>query len=95
MKELHYIAQGLVDSKSLPHTQANQDTLNTVLNLLFVTIGGIALLMIVIAGFRLVISSDEPNKIAEARRMIIYAVVGLVLAGLAAAIVNVVLHKTS
>ena len=86
---------GLIDSTSLPHTCATQDTLNTVLTLLFVTIGGIALLMIVIAGFRYVVSGDEPDKVAEARRMIIYSVIGLVLAGSAAAIVNVVLKKTS
>jgi type IV secretion system pilin len=97
MKTLLYFAQGLLNQSknSLPQTNADQGTLNTILNLVFITIGGLALLFIVIAGFRFVVSGDEPNKVAEARRMIIYAVIGLVLAGSAAAIVNVVLKKTS
>jgi len=86
---------GILDSSGLPHTCANQSTINTLLNYLFITLGAIALLMIVIAGLRMVFSGDEPQKLAESRRMIIYALIGLVLAASAEVIVNVVLKKAS
>lgn len=56
--------------------------------------GALALLMLVIAGFRYTISQGDPTSVANSRRMIIYTIVGLVVIALAATIVNFILNKT-
>lgn len=83
----------LVDRSNLPQTQATSGTLKNILTIVFTVIGALAFLMIVIAGFRYVISQGEPDKIAEIKRQIIYALIGLIIAASAAAIVNFVIGR--
>lgn len=84
---------GLINSCSLPHSTANQGTITTVLNIIFVVVGALAFLMIVIAGLRYILSGGEPTKVAESKRMIVYAAIGILVVASAAAIVNFVLGK--
>lgn len=86
-----FFADKLIDSSPLPVVQANKDTLSSVLTIVFTTLGALAFLMIVISGFRYVISQGQPEKVAEIKRQMVYAFVGLVIAASAAAIVNFVL----
>ncbi|MBI3494823.1 hypothetical protein HY004_02470 [Candidatus Saccharibacteria bacterium] len=62
-----------------------------VINILLFLIGLIAVLMIVIAGFRFVTSNGDANTVSSARNTILYAVIGIVIAVMAYAIVNFVL----
>ncbi len=78
---------------NLPQAPASSDTITHVLNILFVTMGALALLMLVIAGFRYIISGGSADDVASAKRMMIYTIVGLVVISLAATIVNFVLGK--
>ena len=78
---------------NLPKATANQDTITHVLNIVFEVMGGLALLMLVIAGFRYTISQGDPNSVASSKRMMIYSIVGLVVIALAATIVDFVLSK--
>ena len=55
--------------------------------------GALALLMLVIAGFRYTISGGDPTAVANAKRQITYVLVGLIVIALAATIVNFVLGK--
>lgn len=87
-----FIAQ-LINTDKLPKTNADQDTLNEIFSIVFVTIGALAVLMLVIAGLRYIAAQGDPNKMAEAKNMIIYSLIGLVIAALAAAIVNFVLGR--
>ena len=84
----------LVDSKNLPKIE-NPDagTLQNILNIAFVIIGALAFLMLVIAGLRYVLSQGDVNKVAEIKRQILYSFIGLVVAAMAAAIVNFVLGR--
>lgn len=61
-----------------------------VTNVLLFIAGGVAVLMIVWGGFRLVISSGNPDRVASARSTITFALVGLIIVILAFAIVNFV-----
>ena len=79
---------------NLPTPSANHDTLTHILNVVFIIMGALALLMLVIAGFRYTISQGDANSIAGAKKMMIYTVVGLLVISLAATIVNFVLGKT-
>ena len=58
-------------------------------------IGIVAVLMIVVAGQRYITSNGEPEKIKQARNMIIYSLIGLIVALLAFAVVTFVQHSIS
>ena len=79
--------------KSLPQPKADSSNLTDVFNIVLGTMGAIAFFMVVLAGFRYVVSQGEPDKVAGARRTIVYSIVGLVVIALAAVIVNFVLGK--
>lgn len=81
------------DLPNLPQTDANANTLNTLLTTFFIILGAIAVLMIVIAGTRYIFARGNPEKITQAKNVILYSVIGLVLAAMAAAIVNVVIGR--
>jgi multisubunit Na+/H+ antiporter MnhB subunit len=52
--------------------------------------GAIAVLIIVIAGFRYIVSQGNPNEVTTSRNAIIYSLVGLIVIIAAYAIVNFV-----
>jgi hypothetical protein len=78
---------------NIPKPQATPGTYTHLLNIVLAIMGALALLMLVIAGFRYTISGGDANAVAEAKRMIIYTLVGLVVIALAATVVNFVLGK--
>jgi len=66
------------------------DKVRSILNVVFMVIGIIAVIMIVVGGVFMMISSGDPGKIKRAKDTIIYSIVGLVITLLAFAIVNFV-----
>jgi hypothetical protein len=75
----------------IPHVQTTgklQVILNTVLGIT----GAIAVLIIVLAGFRYIVSQGNPNEISTAKNAILYSLIGLVVIMFAFAIVNFVLQ---
>lgn len=70
---------------------------NTVLeNGLYITYyaaGVIAVLVIIIAGFYFMTSSYDPQKVAVAKNAILYAVIGLIVVGLAFVVTNFVIGR--
>ena len=76
--------------------QSNINILFTnILNIISWIVGSIAVLLIVIAGFRYIISGGESAGTASAKNSILYAIVGLVIVAFAQVIVQFVLHKTT
>ena len=77
-----------------PSTTGNlTDSIKTIINVLLFVLGAIAVIMIIIGGFRYVLSAGESSAITAAKNTIFYAVIGLVVAILAFAIVNFVLKN--
>ncbi|MGD0284577.1 MAG: Mbov_0395 family pilin-like conjugal transfer protein [Candidatus Saccharimonadales bacterium] len=76
-----------------PVVNADGSFVTTVLDIVFGIFGAVAVLFIVIGGFRYVISSGDPKNTAKAKNTIIYALVGLVITLSATAIVNFVAGK--
>ncbi len=76
-----------------PTVSANGNFVTTLLNIVFGIFGAVALLFIVLGGFRYVISSGDPKNTAKAKNTIIYALIGLVITLSATAIVNFVAKK--
>jgi hypothetical protein len=81
----------LVDTNDLPNPNTSDFTV--ILNFAFAFAGGLAFLLLVIAGLRYTLSGGNADKVAESKRMIIYTLIGLVVIGLAASIVNFVLER--
>lgn len=84
---------GIIKPNSIPRTCANNETFTLILNAFLVVIGALAVLMVVIGGFRYIRSGANETTTAEARRQIIHALVGLVVIAMAAAIVNYVIKR--
>lgn len=96
---LPHVFAGVCDSNGqptacgLPTVSANGSQLQTALGIVFGIIGAIAVLIIVIAGLRLVLAQGNPQETAKARNTIIYAAIGLIISIAAEAFVAMVLGK--
>jgi hypothetical protein len=95
MKDLVQQMAGVVRTDALPHASANNGTITTVLGIVFAFTASIALLMIVIGGFRYVTAQGDPNGTAQAKNTIIYAVIGLLVSMVAFSIVTFVIKGIS
>ena len=67
----------------------------TVVNVLSIVVGAIAVIMIIFAGFRYITSGGDSNGVTSAKNTLIYAIVGIVIVALAQLIVHWVLNTTS
>ncbi|HXH04806.1 MAG TPA: hypothetical protein VNI82_00045 [Candidatus Nitrosotenuis sp.] len=62
-----------------------------IINTIIFVIGAVAVIMVVIGGFRYVVSNGDSSSVTSAKNTILYAIVGLIVAMLAYAIVNFVI----
>ncbi len=65
--------------------------IKAVVNLLSVIVGILAVIMIMVGGFRYVTSGGDSSSLSSAKNTIIYAVIGLVIVALAQVLVHFVL----
>lgn len=65
----------------------------TISNVMLFIVGAISVIMIVIGGFRYVVSGGSTTNVAAAKNTILYAIVGLVISMLAYAIINFVISS--
>ncbi len=71
-----------------------ENTVSRIVNLLSVIVGIVAVVMIIIGGFKYITSGGDSGSITSAKHTIIYAIVGLIIVALAQVIVRFVLSKT-
>jgi hypothetical protein len=90
---LIYLALAQVKSYNLPNVPANEHALKTILGIVFGIVGAMALLIITVSGLRYILSAGDPQKTANARNTLIYALVGLVIAISAEAILAFVVGR--
>ena len=64
-----------------------------VVNVVLFVLGAVAVIMIIIGGFRYVVSGGDSSSVTAAKNTIFYAVIGLIIAILAYAIVNFVVNS--
>lgn len=69
--------------------------LTTIINILSILVGFLAVLMIIVGGFKYITSGGDSNKLTTAKNTIIYALIGLFLAAIAQFMVHFVLTKAS
>jgi len=92
---LHTLAAGGLDISGLPQQGATSAKLQTILNIVFMVAGGIAVLIVVLAGLRYVLSQGNPQETSVAKNAILYALIGLVVIISATAIVNFVIFRVA
>lgn len=71
-------------------SNADSAHLQTIVNTVLAITGAIAVLIIVVAGFRYIASQGNPNEVTTSKNAIIYSLIGLVVIIAAFAIVNFV-----
>ncbi len=64
-----------------------------VINILSMVVGVVAVIMIIIGGFKYITSAGDSSKVGSAKNTILYAIVGLVIVALAQFIVRFVMSR--
>jgi len=92
---IFYLAEVLVptDKVNIPQRFLTSNTVGNALKILFAVSGAIAMIIIIIAALRYVLSQGDPQSTAKAKNAIIYAVVGLIICFTAYNIVTFALTK--
>lgn len=70
-----------------------QANIKLIINIMLIAIGIVAVIMLIVGGFRYVLSNGNEKAISGAKDTILYAVIGIVIALLSFAIVNFVLGQ--
>ena len=91
------VCSALGSNATCTKNSGNGTSLNSVvkaiINVLSIVIGIVAVIMIMVGGFRYITSGGDSNNITSAKNTILYAIVGLVVVALAQALVQFVLNK--
>lgn len=71
------------------------EVITNVVNVLSLIVGIVAVVMIVVGGFRYITSGGDSGNVSGAKNTILYAIVGLIIVALAQFIVRFVLSKST
>jgi cytochrome bd-type quinol oxidase subunit 2 len=90
---------GSGNSTTACNTDDNAGKLNSliknIINIFSVVVGIVAVIMIIVGGFRYITSGGDSGNVTTAKNTILYALVGLVIVALAQFIVRFVLEKST
>lgn len=78
---------------NVPQVSADQGSLTVVLSLVFGVLAAVAVIIIVIQGIKFSTSQGDPQKATDARKSIIYAIVGLIVALSAEVVVRLIISR--
>ncbi len=71
------------------------EVITNIVNVLSLIVGIVAVVMIVVGGFRYITSGGDSGNVSGAKNTILYAIVGLIIVALAQFIVRFVLSKST
>lgn len=80
--------EGVSDNTASPESLVKQ-----FVNIFLFAVGALSVIMLIWGGIRYTTSAGDSNKVQAAKNTVLYAIVGLVVAILAYAIVNMVIDK--
>ena len=89
------LAQCNLDADALDKDNKNNSLtsmINLIINVVLGVLGIVAVIVIIVGGFTYMTSNGDPAKTTKGRNIILYGIIGLVVALLAFAIVNFVLN---
>jgi len=82
------------DCKSTPKDSTSlTDVIKAVVNILSYLVGVVAVIMVIVSGFKYVTAAGDSSKVSSAKNTLIYAIVGIVIVALSQSIVKFVLNK--
>lgn len=88
---------GLIDGQSDCNAgnpqQGVSGVVKTAINIISIFVGVLAVIMIIIGGIKYITSSGDSNSINSAKNTILYAIIGLVIVGIAQVIVRFVIDS--
>jgi Type IV secretion system pilin len=84
---------GSCQATTASSTSALDNVIQTAVNVLSAIVGIIAVIMIIVGGFRYVTSGGNDTSVTSAKNTILYAIIGLVVVALAQVIVHFTLSK--
>lgn len=98
MKELFYqlavtLTPGTGSGQVNIPTGSGDDVLAGILSIIYFVAGAVAVIIIIIAGFMFVTAGSDPSTVTKAKNAILYAVIGLVVVGLAFVITQFVMGR--
>lgn len=76
-------------------TQSINKVIHTIINLLSVAVGIVAVIMIIVGGLRYITSGGSDTSVTSAKNTILYAIIGLIIVALAQILVRFVLSKVT
>ena len=95
LKSADSCAKGVQEENGGPTSLFDGDSpiFTTAINIMLFIIGILSVIMLIYGGIRYVLSSGDAGSVQNAKNTIMYAIIGLVIAILAYAIVNFVIHS--
>lgn len=84
-----------VDSSGNTAAERIDEIVSQIINILSLAVGVVAVVMIIVGGFRYITSGGDSGNVTGAKNTILYAVVGLVVVALAQVIVRFVVDKAT
>lgn len=90
---IYNLAAPVADRFDVPTTEVNNASVATIFQFVFGIMGAIALIVLLLASLKYVISRGEPGEVAKAKNSIIYAVIGLFIIASAFTIVSFVANR--
>ena len=89
-------AAGVTDCENSDAAKTSfKNIVGTVINILSVVVGAVSVIMIIVGGFRYVVSNGDSNAMSGAKSTILYAIVGLVIVLFAQIIVAFVIDRAT
>lgn len=85
----------VASQNKLSEARSAKDILQTIVKWLLSLIGTLAVISLLYGGFLYITSQGDESKAERAKTIILYSIIGLVVIGLSAIIVNVVISVTS
>lgn len=86
-------APGQCNVAATDATSRINEIVHTIVNLLSAIVGIVAVIMIIVGGFRYITSGGNDTSVTAAKNTILYAVIGLVIVALAQVLVRFTLSK--
>lgn len=71
------------------------DVIRTIINLLSVAVGVVAVIMIIVGGLRYITSGGSDTSVTGAKNTILYAIIGLIIVALAQILVRFILRQVT
>jgi hypothetical protein len=81
------------DCHKKPDSPSLNEIIAKIINVISSLVAAVAVIMIIVGGFRYVVSAGDSNKVGAAKSTITNAIIGLVIAVFAQVIVRYVLHQ--